>query len=315
VARAKKDETPKKEGAEATPKGDEGKKKAEPRKKSEKEEPPKKEEPKKEEPKKEEPKKEEPKKEERKKSEKAAEAPAKETAKGGGGKKKGEAKPAEVKPEPAKEAPAAAAAAETKEEHVVVHQATPAAGKPLTILAISGSLRKGSYNTGLIHAAQKMCPAGVEMVLYDISRLPMFNQDTESLPHEEVKKFKDAITAADAIFFACPEYNYSISGALKNAIDIASRPYGQNVWTNKPCGLVSAAYGIAGGIRAQQTLRQSFVFLKLIPYPGPDFPEFAVGAAHEKCDQNGVLTDEKTRQHLQGYVSGFVAWLHHHSRR
>jgi len=255
-------------------------------------------EPAKAEPAKDEPKKEEPKKEE----------PKKDAAKG---------KKTERKQSTKEETPAAPVAAKPghKDEAVVVHAAPPAAtsGK-LQILAISGSLRKGSYNTALLHTAQKFAH-NAEIKLYDIGHLPMYNQDNEYEDNQEVKRFKAAITAADAILIATPEYNYSMPGVLKNALDVASRPWGQSVWSNKHVGLVSAAMGFTGGVRAQLAFRQSAVFLKMIIYPGPaEFSELAIPEAHTKFDDKGTLTDERSLKNTQAYVEGFVGWVAHERR-
>jgi len=221
---------------------------------------------------------------ERKKSEK--ETPAK------GERKKSEKEPAKDKQEAKTEGP------------VVVH--APAA-KKLRLVGVSGSLRKESYNTALLKFVQKSLPADVEMVIADISRLPLFNQDTEYEPHPEVKSFKETIESADAVFFCTPEYNYSFPGVLKNAIDVASRPWGSNSWAHKPTGLLSASVAWSGGIRAQYALRQCFIFLNLIPYPGQ---EVMVGTADKVFDKSGEITDQDVQKRVREYVDGFVKFIH-----
>lgn len=193
--------------------------------------------------------------------------------------------------------------AETKTEEPVRIHAT--GGKTIRILAISGSLRKESFNTSLLRAAQQAAPANVEIVIADISGIPLYNQDTELEPNAAVTKFKKEIVAADAILFATPEYNYSLPGVLKNAIDVASRPWGQNSWANKPTGLWSASVGGFGGLRAQLALRQSAVFLKLNIYPGD---EFLISGAGDKFDATG-LTDAGTRDKLTAWVASFSKWV------
>jgi len=193
---------------------------------------------------------------------------------------------------------------ETKaEEPVKIHAA--ATGKKITILAISGSLRKASFNTALLRAAQQAAPSNVEIVIADISGLPFFNQDTEYQPNAAVAKFKADIASADAILFATPEFNYSFPGVLKNAIDVASRPWGQNSWANKPTGLWSASVGGFGGLRAQLALRQSAVFLKLNLYPGD---EFLVSDAGSKFDEKGI-SDASTQEKVATYVKAFSKWV------
>jgi len=209
-----------------------------------------------------------------------------------------------TKEEPAKEAPKP----ETKaEEPVKIHAS--AGAKKINILAISGSLRKESFNTSLLRAAQKAVSSNVEITIFDISHLPFFNQDTEYEPNPAVASFKAAIAGADGILFATPEFNYSMPGVLKNAIDVASRPWGQNSWANKPTGLLSCSVGGFGGIRAQLALRQSALFLKLNIYPGD---EFYVSDATGKFDK-GSLTDDKTQEKLTAWVGGFTKWVQERS--
>jgi len=159
----------------------------------------------------------------------------------------------------------------------------------IRILGISGSLRKGSYNTATLKAAQALAPEGVTIDTFDIAGIPIFNQDEEGSPGPRVVEFKKAIRAADAILIATPEYNYSIPGPLKNAIDQASRPYGDNAWNGKPVALMSASVGIFGGARAQYHLRQSFVFLNMFAVTQP---EVMIPAAQTRFDAQGNLTDE-----------------------
>jgi len=118
--------------------------------------------------------------------------------------------------------------------------------RSVSILGISGSLRKGSYNTAALRAAAHLLPANATLSIYDISALPFFNQDFESEPPEEVKLFKQTVAQADAILFSTPEYNYGVPGVLKNAVDVASRPFGQNAWVGKTIGIMSASPGLLG---------------------------------------------------------------------
>jgi chromate reductase len=175
----------------------------------------------------------------------------------------------------------------------------------VSILGFAGSLREGSYNKAILRAAQEMVPAGAQMEIFDLAGLPLFNQDTEMQPAERVTTFKAAIRAADALLIATPEYNYSMSGVLKNALDCASRPYGDNALDGKPVGIMGASIGMLGTARAQYHLRQSCVFLNMYPL---NSPEVMVPFAHDKIDNQGRLTDQKTREFIAKLVEELVAW-------
>src|SRR3954469_24123851 len=135
----------------------------------------------------------------------------------------------------------------------------------MKVLGISGSLRRNSHNRGLLLEAARAFPSGVEFELYDrLRELPHYDEDDDVEPaHPEVQALRDAIAGADAVLIATPEYNGSVPGALKNAIDWASRPYGDNAWDGKPAAIMSAALSMGGGVRAQYHLRQAFVFLNM----------------------------------------------------
>lgn len=165
--------------------------------------------------------------------------------------------------------------------------------RSLSFLGIAGSLRGGSYNRATLRAAQSLAPRGVTLDSFDIAGLPLFNQDQERDPPERLVEFKRAIRAADAILFATPEYNYSIPGVLKNAIDCASRPYGDSAWTGKPVAIMSASIGAFGGIRAQRHLRQTFVFLDM---HAVNLPEVAIPNAAKAFDEKGELVDQTARK-------------------
>jgi len=165
--------------------------------------------------------------------------------------------------------------------------------EPMTILGICGSLRKASYNRGALRAAQKLCPEGAKLEIFELDGIPGFNQDEERNPPPRVAELKQRIRAADAILISTPEYNYSIPGVLKNAIDWASRPYGDNAWDGKPVALMSAALSMGGGVRAQYHLRQSFVFLNMEAVLQP---EVAIGNAPKSFDEQGNLTDETSKK-------------------
>jgi chromate reductase, NAD(P)H dehydrogenase (quinone) len=177
--------------------------------------------------------------------------------------------------------------------------------KKITILGFAGSLRKGSFNRSLLRAALEMVPKDATLVTFDIEGIPPFNQDLEGQPPEKVKEFKAQIRSADAILIATPEYNYSIPGVLKNAIDWSSRPYGDNAFEGKPAALMGASIGMLGTARAQYHLRQSLIFLDLYPL---NKPEVMVPFASEKVDIEGRLTDPKTREKIKELLEALVAW-------
>src|SRR5689334_18272143 len=173
----------------------------------------------------------------------------------------------------------------------------------ITILGIAGSLRKESWNKAALRAAQALCPDGAKIELYDLAGLPLFNQDEEKNPTQAVTDFKKAIRAADAILISTPEYNYSIPGVLKNAIDVASRPYGDNAWNGKPCAIMSAAASMGGGVRAQYHLRQSFVFLNMDAVVQP---EVAISNTPQRFDPQGSLTDETSKKLIGQLLQALV---------
>lgn len=177
--------------------------------------------------------------------------------------------------------------------------------KRIAILAFGGSLRKASYNKALLRAALEVVPPDAELKVFEIDGIPIFNQDLEGNPPQIVKDFKAQIRAADAILIATPEYNYSIPGFLKNAIDNASRPYGDNAFAGKPVAIMGASVGMLGTARAQYHLRQSCVFLDMYPL---NQPEVMVPFAQDKIDSNGRLTDGKTREKIKELLEALVAW-------
>ena len=176
---------------------------------------------------------------------------------------------------------------------------------PLVILGIAGSLRKESFNRSLLRAAQELAPEGARVETFELGGIPPFNQDEEANPHPRVAELKQRVRTADAILFVTPEYNYSIPGVLKNAIDCASRPYGDSAWAGKPVAIMGASIGALGTARAQYHLRQTFVFLNMYPV---NQPEVMVSNAHKRFDQEGKLTDETSKQLVQQLLSELVNW-------
>jgi chromate reductase, NAD(P)H dehydrogenase (quinone) len=175
----------------------------------------------------------------------------------------------------------------------------------IKILGFIGSLRKASYNRVLMHTAIELTPPNAEIEVFDISGLPLFNQDLEHDPPQIVKDFKSKIRAADAILIATPEYNYSIPGFLKNAIDVASRPYGDNAFSGKPVAMMSASIGRLGGARAQYHLWQAFVFLNMHPI---NQPEVMLPQAQQYIGADGKLTNEETRGLIRQLLEELVRW-------
>jgi chromate reductase len=173
------------------------------------------------------------------------------------------------------------------------------------VLGVVGSLRKGSYNKALMRAAIESAPEYMEIEVFDIAGIPPFNQDKEHDPPQIVKAFKAKIRAADAILIASPEYNYSIPGVLKNAIDAASRPHGDNAFDSKPVAIMSASTGRIGGARMQYHLRQSFVFLNMHPL---NSPEIMLANASENIDKKGNVTNEQTRQLVRQLLEDLASW-------
>jgi len=173
------------------------------------------------------------------------------------------------------------------------------------ILGFAGSLRKDSYNQALLRAACKLADAeGLELENYDIHGIPLYNQDDESALPSIVRDFKSKIEQADAVLLVTPEYNYSVSGVLKNAIDWASRPYGANSFEDKPIAIMGATVGTIGTARAQYHLRQMLVYLNAYPL---NRPEVMVSSAADKFKE-GELIDEHTRQKIRELLIALVAW-------
>ena len=174
------------------------------------------------------------------------------------------------------------------------------------ILGIAGSLRRASYNRGLVRAAQQVAPDGVAIEAFDLLPIPLYNADVEAEGDPApVQELKERIRAADALLIASPEYNYSIPGVLKNAIDWASRPPQDSPLRHKPIGLMGASPGGFGTVRSQLALRQVFLFMKAYVLLEP---EVHVSAARDKFDADGNLTDDRTREHIGSLVAALVEW-------
>jgi chromate reductase len=175
----------------------------------------------------------------------------------------------------------------------------------IKVLAFAGSLRKGSYNKALIRTAVEVAPPTVSIEVFDLEGIPPFNQDLENNPSQKVKDFKEKIRVADALLIATPEYNYSIPGVLKNALDSASRPKQDNPLEGKPVAIMSASTGRLGGARAQYHLRQSFIFLNMHPV---NQPEVMLSDAPHNVDANGNVTNEQTLQLIRRLLETLAEW-------
>src|SRR5687768_6132015 len=177
--------------------------------------------------------------------------------------------------------------------------------KPIRILGIAGSLRRESFNRAALRAATQLVPEGASLHIFELDGIPGFNQDEEQNPPAKVLELKRRIRETDAILFVTPEYNYSVPGVLKNAIDWASRPYGDCAWNGKPAAIMGASIGTIGTARAQYHLRQMFVFLNMFPI---NQPEVMIGNASERFDAEGNLTDDTTKDFIRQLLQGLVSW-------
>lgn len=174
----------------------------------------------------------------------------------------------------------------------------------IKVALISGSLRKESISTKIAKSVGELFPEGYEAQLVEIGNLPLYNEDidTESNVPAEYTSFRNTIKNADAVLFVTPEYNRSISGALKNALDVGSRPYGQSAWDGKPAAIISQSVGNLSGFGANHHLRQSLVFLNM---PTVQQPEVYLANSAQLFDENGKL-NEGTTQYLQSFINVFV---------
>lgn len=175
----------------------------------------------------------------------------------------------------------------------------------MRVVGISGSLRKGSLNTAALRAAQELAPEGMTIEAAPIGDLPLYDDDLRAAGYPApVERLRAQIASADAVLFVTPEYNYSIPGVLKNAIDWASRPPDQP-FADKPVAIMGVTGGLLGTARAQYHLRQMLVFLNCHPV---NKPEVMIGQAAQKFDADGRLTDEATREHVRKLLAALAEW-------
>lgn len=169
-----------------------------------------------------------------------------------------------------------------------------------------GSLRKESFSRMVAKALISVAPKKVNLEILEIGQLPMYNQDYDESPPKEWTDFRQKLKLFDAVIFVTPEYNRSTPGVLKNAIDIGSRPYGQNAFNGKPGAIVSVSIGALGGFGANHHLRQSLVFLNI---PTMAQPEAYIGDAAKLFEANGNLKNEATKEFLKKFMDSFVEWV------
>lgn len=179
------------------------------------------------------------------------------------------------------------------------------------VAVVVGSLRKGSFTRKVALALAELAPESLKLQLVDWSEVQVFNQDQESDPPAPNRLFKERIRRADAVLFATPEYNRSVPGGLKNALDVASRPYGDSAWAGKPAAVVSVSPGAIGAFGANHHLRQSLVFLDM---PTLQQPEAYVGHAADLFDEEGRLKNDATREFLRKFMQAFAAWVERHAK-
>jgi chromate reductase len=178
--------------------------------------------------------------------------------------------------------------------------------KLYNVAVLVGSLRKDSINRKAANALIELAPSSLKLGFVEIGGLPLYNQDEDANPPAAWVDFREKIKAADAVLFVTPEHNRSVPAAMKNALDVGSRPYGQSAWNGKPGAVVSASPGAIGGFGANHHLRQSLVFLNI---PAMAQPEAYLGAADKLFDSGGKLTNEGTRKFLQQFMHSFADWV------
>jgi chromate reductase, NAD(P)H dehydrogenase (quinone) len=183
---------------------------------------------------------------------------------------------------------------------------------PEKIAVFVGSLRKESFNRKMAKLLITLAPESLTLEIIEIGGLPLYNQDfdDEGKPPAAWSEFRKRVKSFDGVLFVTPEYNRSVPGVLKNALDVGSRPYGQSVWEGKPGAVISVSPGAIGGFGANHHLRQSLVFLNV---PAMQQPEAYIGGAAKLFDANGNLTNETTRELLIKFMSAFAAWVAKHS--
>jgi chromate reductase, NAD(P)H dehydrogenase (quinone) len=184
---------------------------------------------------------------------------------------------------------------------------------PNNVAVLIGSLRKESLNRKMANALIAMAPASLSLKEAPIRELPLYDSDLEGAnPPAAWNAFRQQVKGADAVLFVTPEYNRSVPGPLKNAIDVGSRPYGSSVWSGKPAAVVSVSPGAIGGFGANHHLRQSFVFLDMLPLQQP---EAYIGNAGKLFAEDGSIAVPETRDFAAKYLHAFVKWIERVARK
>ena len=176
----------------------------------------------------------------------------------------------------------------------------------MKIGVLIGSLRKASFNRKIALTLMQLAPKSMEMTIIEIGNLPFFNQDDEATPPQSWLQFRAAIKQLDGVLLVTPEYNRSVTAVLKNALDVGSRPYGESVWNNKPCAIVSSSIGAIGGFGANHHLRQSMVFLNM---PCMQQPEVYLSFVDKLFDEKGHMNNEGTSTFLTQFMASFATWV------
>ena len=182
---------------------------------------------------------------------------------------------------------------------------------PRNVAVIVGSLRKDSYTRKIALAIAELAAPALKLEIIEIGDLPLYNQDLDTDPPAEWKRFRDRLRASEAVLFATPEYNRSVPGALKNAIDVGSRPYGGAAWSGKPAAIVSVSPGALGAFGANHHLRQSLTFLDM---PTLQQPEIYLNNVAKALDAQGKLVNDDMKALLQKFVTTFAAWIERHPK-
>ena len=180
------------------------------------------------------------------------------------------------------------------------------------VAVIVGSLRKDSFNRKAAQALAALAPPSLKLEIVEIGALAHYNQDLDAAPPASWVEFRGRVNAADAVLFLTPEYNRSVPGVLKNAIDVGSRPYGHSVWSGKPGAVMSVSPGAIGGFGANHHLRQSLVFLNV---PAMAQPEAYIGGAADLFDDAGKVKNDATRAFFQKFIDAYAAWVEANLRK
>ncbi|MDB5961022.1 MAG: phosphodiesterase [Massilia sp.] len=177
------------------------------------------------------------------------------------------------------------------------------------VAVIVGSLRKESFNRKVAKTLIQLAGQKLDMEIVEIGQLPLYNEDDDANPPPVYTEFRERIKGYDGVLFVTPEYNRSVPGVLKNAIDVRSRPYGQSAWNGKPAGVITASPGAVGGFGANHHVRQMLVFLNM---PAMAMPEAYIGGVAKMFDGDN-LTNDSTRAFLQTFVDAFATWVERHA--